>query len=209
MARSLYPEDAKTHARWMTETGEFGPARSSGMPPSAWVMRFLPLVRRRGSVLDVAAGEGRHTALMLMRGLRVTAVDIDVSALEGLVGTPGFTLECRDLEAEPWPYAPASFDALVVVNYLHRAHLPRYWEALAPGGILIFEAFLQTNARIWGRPRSPDHALRDGELLGLIPPGARLIAYEEGATDTELLVARMACAKPSGADPYGYALGAR
>ena len=68
--------------------------------PCAWVMRFFPILPRGARILDVAAGEGRHTSLFLLEGFRVTAVDVDVSHLEALVGTPGLTLECRDLEAE-------------------------------------------------------------------------------------------------------------
>ena len=32
---------------------------------SAWVRRFVPLIRAGGRVLDLAAGGGRHTNLLL------------------------------------------------------------------------------------------------------------------------------------------------
>lgn len=85
--------------------------------PSAWVMRFADELPARARVLDLACGEGRHTGLFLMKGCRVTAVDIDLSHVEALAGTPGLTLECRDLENEPWPYGEDQFDAIVVTNY--------------------------------------------------------------------------------------------
>lgn len=71
--------------------------------PSAWVLRFIDELPPHAKVLDVACGEGRHTSLCLLRGFDVTAVDVDVTHLEPLVGTPGLTLECRDLEADPGP----------------------------------------------------------------------------------------------------------
>src|SRR5260221_135434 len=46
--------------------------------PSAWVRRFAGLIRPGGRVLDLAAGAGRHTQLLLDMGLRVTAVDRDI-----------------------------------------------------------------------------------------------------------------------------------
>jgi 2-polyprenyl-3-methyl-5-hydroxy-6-metoxy-1,4-benzoquinol methylase len=62
------------------------------------VRRFLPLIRRGGRVLDLAAGGGRHTRLLLDMGLRVTAVDRNVEALLALAG-PHCTIRQDDLEA--------------------------------------------------------------------------------------------------------------
>jgi len=53
---------------------------------SVWVRRFAPLVRSGGHVLDLAAGSGRHTRLLLDMGLWVTAVDRDIAALKELAG---------------------------------------------------------------------------------------------------------------------------
>ena len=50
--------------------------------PSTWVRRFAPLIRPGGRVLDLAAGGGRHTRLLLDMGFAVTAVDRDVTALQ-------------------------------------------------------------------------------------------------------------------------------
>lgn len=140
--------------------------------PSAWVLRFIDELPPHAKVLDVACGEGRHTSLCLLRGFDVIAVDVDVSHLEPLVGTPGLTLECRDLEAEPWPYAEEAFDAIIVTNYLYRAHFPHYWRSLKSGGLFLMETFTTVNTAIWGRPRSPEHVLQPGELLRLAPPGS-------------------------------------
>ena len=54
--------------------------------PSDWVRRFAPLIREGGRVLDLAAGGGRHTRLLLDMGLSVTAVDRDVEGLRGFAG---------------------------------------------------------------------------------------------------------------------------
>lgn len=177
--------------------------------PSAWVMRFIDALPHRARVLDLACGEGRHTSLFLMKGFEVTAVDIDVSHVEPLVDAPGLTVECRDLENEPWPYGEAAFDAIVVTNYLHRAHFPDYWKSLAPGGLFIMETFTEVNKRIWGRPKRPEHYLLPGELLRLAPEGARICAYEEGLNTQDYGVERIVWMKPGDAEMLALPLGAR
>ena len=54
--------------------------------PSAWVRRFVPLIRAGAVVLDLAAGRGRHARVLLEGGFTVRAVDRDVSALRPLAG---------------------------------------------------------------------------------------------------------------------------
>ncbi len=174
--------------------------------PSAWVTRFAPLIPRRGHVLDVAAGGGRHTAWLLLNGWRVTACDVDVSALEPLVGLEGLTLEARDLEGEPWPWGADMFDGIVVTNYLHREHFPYYWQSLRPGGILIMETFLRANREIWGRPARDAHSWMENELLDFIPEGARVVAFEQGLTKKDLAMARIVLAKRAAAEPLVFAL---
>lgn len=165
--------------------------------PSPWVRRFLPLVPRGASVLDLACGEGRHTGLLLLKGFRVTAADIDTSWVEPLAGTPGLTIERHDLEGAPWPWAPGTFDAIVVTNYLHRPHFPHCFESLRPGGVFILETFTNENTRLWGRPRNLDHYLLAGELIELTPPGARIVAYEEGLTERNFGVERIVWRRPA------------
>lgn len=164
--------------------------------PSAWVRRFLPLVKKGGHVLDLACGAGRHTAWMLMRGFRVTAADIDLTEMEGLRGAPGLTLEAHDLEGAPWPWGEAVFDGVVVTNYLYRPHYPAYWRSLTPGGIFIQETFSDANALLWGRPRNAVHRLTPGELIRLAPEGARIIAFEEGIDRRGFGIERIVWAKP-------------
>jgi SAM-dependent methyltransferase len=145
--------------------------------PSHWVQRFLPLVRRGGWVLDVAAGGGRHTRLLLDIGFAVTAVDRDI---EGLRQLAGGKCEVRALDLEsgaPWPLG-GGFAGIVVTNYLYRPLLAPLAAALAPGGVLIYETFAAGNERL-GRPRNPDFLLRPGELLAAFA-ALTVVAFEQG-----------------------------
>ena len=65
-----------------SESGEL--PEPSLLDPSRWVIRFSHLVRARGSVLDVAAGHGRHCQWFLDGEYSVAAIDRDLSALRWL-----------------------------------------------------------------------------------------------------------------------------
>ena len=132
-------------------------------------------------MLDIAAGSGRHTKLLLDRGFRVRAVDRDVTALSTLAG-PRCTVEQVDLETGgPWPLE-GGYDGIVVTNYLHRPLFPEIAGALAPGGGVIYETFALGNER-FGRPSNPEFLLRPGELLDAFA-SLTVVAFEQGEIST-------------------------
>ncbi|MEZ5614363.1 MAG: class I SAM-dependent methyltransferase [Rhodocyclaceae bacterium] len=147
--------------------------------PSSWVGRFAPLIRPGGPVLDLACGYGRHARFLEAGGWRVTAVDRDAAALAGLAGHPGIETVEADLEAGGWPFGARRFDGIVVANYLHRPLFPRLIEALAEGGVLIYETFMAGNER-FGRPSNPDFLLRPGELIEAFGGLLQVVAFEQG-----------------------------
>lgn len=156
-------------------------------PASPWVLRFAPLVAAGGSVLDLACGSGRHLRLFHQRRHPVVGVDRDLSGVADLDGTDGVTLVQADLEGGanredggPWPLpTDQPFAGIVVTNYLHRPLFPALLDALAPGGVLIYETFAIGNAR-FGRPSSPAFLLREGELLEATRDRLRVVAFEHG-----------------------------
>ena len=145
--------------------------------PSSWVTRFADRIPVGGPVLDLATGGGRHGRHLLARGHPVTAVDIDVTGLDDIAGTPGLEIIAADLEAGPWPLAGRRFDGVVVANYLWRPILPDVVAAVAPGGALIYETFALGNEK-FGKPSNPDFLLRPGELLAAVRGVLTVIAYE-------------------------------
>ena len=145
------------------------------MTPSDWVARWAPRVER-GPVLDLACGSGRHARFFKDLGFNVTAVDAEPVELEGI------RFLKADLEnGSPWPLGEERFGAIVVTNYLHRPLFPRIREALAPGGVLIYETFMAGNER-FGRPSNPEFLLKPGELrqafAGLVELG-----FEQGEVE--------------------------
>lgn len=175
------------------------PGSSHGSsPPSPWVERFAGLVRPGGPVLDVASGTGRHFRYFLERGHPVTGVDIDVSELADLAGETRAEIVEADLEGgAPWPFAGRAFAGVIVTNYLYRPLFPRLIEALAEGGVLIYETFALGNER-FGRPRNPDHLLRPGELLAAVEGRLAVVACEHGLVERprQAAVGRLCAVKP-------------
>jgi SAM-dependent methyltransferase len=131
-------------------------------------------------VLDLAAGHGRHTAVLLAAGCRVLAVDRDVATLRARFGAdPRCEINELDLEdGRPWPLG-GGFAAIIVTNYLHRPLLPAMPGALAADGLLLYETFMTGNERV-GRPTNPDFLLRPGELLAAFLDRLQVVAFEQG-----------------------------
>lgn len=148
--------------------------------PSSWVRRFLPLMPAGSRVLDLAAGEGRHSRLLRGKGYQVVAVDRDVAGLRAaFAGDAGVSIVEADLEdGAPWRLGQG-YGGIIVTNYLHRPLLPALAEALAPGGALIYETFMAGNER-FGRPANPDFLLRPGELLAVFAERLTVVAFEQG-----------------------------
>lgn len=147
--------------------------------PSPWVVRWAALIRPGGEVLDLACGHGRHARHLAERGCRVTAVDRDPAALASLARVPGVRTVQADLEGAPWPFGPGIFDGVVVANYLHRPLFDALAASLAPGGVLIYETFMQGNER-YGKPSNPDFLLRPYELADGLRGRLEVVAFEQG-----------------------------
>jgi len=142
--------------------------------PLPWIVQWAGLVTAGSVVLDLAAGRGRHALFFAERGHKVMAVDRDTSRLPH---HPNIEPLTADLEnGSPWPFN-RRFGAVVVTNYLHRPLMPALLDAVEPGGVLLYQTFMDGNER-FGRPTNPAHLLRDGELLELVRGRFSVTAYE-------------------------------
>jgi SAM-dependent methyltransferase len=158
--------------------------------PSSWLVQHVGLLPRAGRALDVATGRGRHALWLAERGLTTLAVDRDVDAIRELNKAARerqlpLRAEVRDLESGDDPFRGSAFDLVVVVHYLHRPLFPALIEAIAPGGLLVYETFTRAQAAR-GKPTNPDYLLKPGELLELVRP-LEVLDSREGDYDGRMI----------------------
>jgi SAM-dependent methyltransferase len=159
---------------------------------------------RAGRVLDLAAGGGRHTALLRQRGHRVVAADRNTAILaRRFAGDASVEIVTLDLEdGGSWRLGDG-YDGIVVTNYFHRPLFPSIVEALVPRGALLYETYMLGHEQ-FGRPSNPDFLLRPGELLEVFGSALTVVAFEQGIVDRPqpAAIQRIAAVKgPSGALP--------
>ncbi|MEI6202103.1 MAG: hypothetical protein WCP68_09150 [Enhydrobacter sp.] len=150
-------------------------ADARGPGPSPWIEKWACLVPPEATLLDLATGSGRNALFFAARGHRVTAVDIDLSRLPTAENVERVQADLEN--GTPWPLVGRRFGAATVTNYLHRPLMPDLLASIEPGGVLLYETFMQGNER-FGKPRNPAFLLKDGELLDLVRGKFSVVAYE-------------------------------
>lgn len=141
--------------------------------PSSWFAWHANRIRAGSRVLDLACGSGRHALAAAALGAQVTGVDKDAQSLDaGRKEAKSRGLEVKWVEADLRKGIPAlgTFDAVLVFNYLDRDCMPAIVEAVAPGGLLFLETFLEAQKAFGWGPTSDAHLLRSGEVLKLVAP---------------------------------------
>jgi SAM-dependent methyltransferase len=147
--------------------------------PAAWLVANVDLIPREGTVLDVACGNGRNAIYLAAQGYRVRAIDRDAHVLASLPSE--IATEAIDLESGEVALGSRCYSGVIVFNYLHRPLMRAIVDAVAPGGVLIYETFTTAQA-LRGRPRNPDFLLQPGELASLVTP-LRVIRSRQGDFD--------------------------
>ena len=153
---------------------------------AGWLTGNEDVLPRAGDALDVACGSGRNAIWLAARGLRTRAVDRNADAIRALTAEARalqlpLLADIVDLETGAVSLGSAAFDLIVVVHYLHRPLFPAIVEALAPGGLLVYETFTEAQARR-GKPTNPAYLLREGELRQLVRP-LEILREREGDYD--------------------------
>jgi len=157
-------------------------------PPSPFFTTHAEALRRaarRGPVLDVACGSGRHALATGRAGLTTVAIDRDADRLVGLRSRAA--REALPVVALRWdletplgvPLKERSCGAVLVFRFLYRPLAPVLAALLAPGVILLYETFTTEQLELDGGPRNPAFLLEPGELPTLFP-GLEVLSFQEG-----------------------------
>ena len=127
-----------------------------------------------GPILDLACGTGRNGIYLVENALPVVFADADEEALAQVRSAlPGIARRDQrakarlwrvDFEADrPGPLDNKRFGGIMVFRYLHRPLMTAIRQAVAPGGIVIYETFT-VDQPVFGRPHNPDFLLCHDEL---------------------------------------------
>lgn len=127
-----------------------------------------------GAALDVACGGGRNATFLAERGFDVTAIDVSDEALDHArrrADGAGVDVDFVRTDADSMELEREAYDAIVVTYFRTRERLPDLLDALAPGGVLLYEHRLRTGEghRFRVRPNELLHACLD----------LRIVRYEE------------------------------
>ncbi len=147
--------------RWNTRYADNADTRAD--KPTALLKRFYRLARP-GRALDLAAGDGRNSLFLAEKGFSVHALDIADVALRNLTGRHARVLPaCVDLDV--YDIKPNYYSLIINLRFLNRRFFPLIQEGLQPGGVVIFESWLEGASRKEKRSACRDYFLRPNELL--------------------------------------------
>ncbi|MGH9203149.1 MAG: class I SAM-dependent methyltransferase [Vicinamibacterales bacterium] len=160
-----------------------------------WLRDHAALLPATGRALDVACGRGNNALWLAERGFLTHAVDRDGEAVRALNDEARardlpLVAEVLDLERGDRVLAPAVYDVIVVVHYLHRPLFPQIVAALRPDGVLVYETFTIAQAAR-GKPTNPAFLLKPGELRELVKPLV-IVAEREGDFDGRMIASVVA-----------------
>lgn len=143
--------------------------------PAALVAEYAPDIAATQSAaagseaaltaLDLACGAGRNARYLASLGYRVDAVDIAGEALARAAAAAS-AVPIRWIEHDldlGLPRGLGDYDLILIIRYLDLSLVAAAAERLRPGGYLICEAHLVTDAAVIG-PRNPEFRARPDEL---------------------------------------------
>lgn len=132
-------------------------------PPKKLLRDFAHLLPPKGLALDVASGIATNSFFLAERGLTPIALDISYVAMhiarDRFIdnGFP-YNLAVCDLKGL---WLPANhFEVIIDFCFLERSIFPKIVESLKPGGLLIFESYLESSVHSF----NTNYYLKSGEL---------------------------------------------
>lgn len=150
--------------------------------PTEIVKRFCSMAPK-GRALDIAAGTGKNALFLANSGFTVDAVDISDVAMKRLSGQhPDIYPICADLDHFDIP--EKEYSLIINIRFLNRRLFPYIKEGLIPGGLLIFETYLEGENQDYCQSSCRDYLLRDNELLHAFL-SLKILFYQETKTEEQ------------------------
>jgi tellurite methyltransferase len=187
---------------------ESGPAPNRIWEPASFLREIEAELPRKGPACDLACGSGRNTVYLALGGREATGIDVLPDALAqarrlaraARIPPPGrarfVRLDLADPTSANRLLRPGRFAVITCTRYLDRALFPAIRRSLAPGGCLVYETFLEEHKRRHGKPASPSHLLRPGELRGWFAD-LEILRYREGPDEDDCYLASLLARRPA------------
>lgn len=134
---------------------------------ASWIERLPP-----GRALDVACGAGRNALYLAAQGFEVDAVDISGEALGRARDTAqgsGLSVNWLQHDLDEPLALDGSYQLILIIRYVNLPLVRQLTASLAPGGYLVCEQHLVTEADVIG-PTNPSYRVKPGDLLDVVQP---------------------------------------
>lgn len=148
-----------------------------GAEPNDFLREMAPRIPP-GPVLGLGEGQGRNAVHLATLGHAVTAVDqsaVGLARAQELALSRGVTLATVAADLADFDLGPTRWSGIISIfchlpSALRRRLYPRYAEALAPGGVLILEAYTPRQLEYGtGGPKELDLLGTLAETVELLP----------------------------------------
>lgn len=154
------------------------------------IERILRLAPGRRA-LDIACGEGRNSVYLARHGFRVTGLDISdvgLSKAQRRAETAGVTVDFRQTDLDGYEFAE-QYDLIINFNFLLRNLIPRAFDALVHGGLLIVDTIMESAETVANH--NPAYLLGQGELARICTGFAGEVIYLEETVTGDMPTARV------------------
>lgn len=171
-----------------------------GRHPSPFLFERMEQVKSMvpgQTALDIACGEGRNSLFLAQHNFVVTGLDIsDVGLDKGRKRAEqlGVTVDFRQVDLDSYVFEE-KFDLILNFNFLLRVMIPHEIAALNPGGVLLFDTILASEALL--QTRTTEYLLVPGELETLFACHDGKILFSEESCSGEMPTARLLFRKNS------------
>ena len=142
-------------------------AYESRRHPSPFLEQNAHLLPENGRALDLACGAGRNAIYLAERDLAVDAVDISRVALErGRADAGDLAIRWIECDLDDGFEPSVDYDLIVNIRYVNLPLVSTLVKSLRPGGVLVIEQHLATDADVIG-PKNPAFRIAKGQLGGV------------------------------------------
>ena len=155
----------------------------------AWIGKI-----QTGRALDVACGAGRNALYLAEHGFEVHGVDISAEALSRARASARqrrVRLELIEHDLDRPLTLSAVYQLILVIRYVNLPLMIQLTNFLAPGGFLICEQHLVSEADVIG-PENPAYRVAPGQLAAAVPELDMLYLNEALVTEPDGRLAALA-----------------